>query len=237
MFRLIFVVFFGEYRGHVDPSDLGIRHPELAGVPVESGTGHDGHDEHGHVEHAPAWLMAAPVAILMVPSIFAGWLSYGAGSPSLWQRFFDPVFGPAAEAGVVTPPLSELASSLLVLALVAAGLAVAYLRYGTPAALRDAVARLRGETVRMPAPLVHAFYFDAAIEALFVRPAQALGTFFGKIVDPVVIDGAVHEVTFSATWLGHLMRSFQTGLLRAYALTIVFGAVCFAAYYAFMGLK
>ena len=118
------------------------------------------------------------------------------------------------------------------------GIAVAYLRYGTPAALRDAVARLRGETVRMPAPLVHAFYFDAAIEALFVRPAQALGTFFGEDRrSSSSSTAAVREATVSATWLGHLFRSFQTGLVRAYALTIVFGAACFAAYYAFMGLK
>ena len=54
------------------------------------------------------------------------------------------------------------------------------MRYGNPAALRDAVARLREETVRMPAILVNAFYFDAAIDALFVRPSRMLGFFFGS---------------------------------------------------------
>ena len=35
MFRLLFVTFFGSYRGDVDPSELGIRHPELAGTAAE----------------------------------------------------------------------------------------------------------------------------------------------------------------------------------------------------------
>jgi hypothetical protein len=45
----------------------------------------------------------------------------------------------------------------------------------------------------------------------------------------------VREVSISAIWLGHLFRSFETGLVRAYALTIAFGAACFAVYYAVIG--
>ena len=118
-------------------------------------------------------------------------------------------------------------------AVVVAGFAVAYLRYGAQPALRDAIARLRTETIRMPGVLANAYYFDAAYEALFVRPAYALGRWFYRVVDPHVIDAGVREVPISAQWLGHLFRSFQTGLVRAYALTIAVGVVCFVAYYAF----
>jgi len=65
-----------------------------------------------------------------------------------------------------------------------------------------------------------------------VRPARALGTWFDRVVDPHVIDAGVREVAISAQWLGHLFRSFQTGLVRAYALSLVFGVACFVAYYA-----
>ena len=51
MFRLLFVTFFGTYRGDVDPSDLGIRHPELAGTP-------DANGEHETHHHPPAWIMS-----------------------------------------------------------------------------------------------------------------------------------------------------------------------------------
>jgi NADH-quinone oxidoreductase subunit L len=227
MFRMLFVTFLGAYRGHVDPSELGLRHPELAGTV----TPHE-EDEHEHAHvHAPAWLMSAPVAVLMVPTVLIGWLDFG-GDASPWGRFFEPVFGKFVPTAS-TPP--DVLTSLIVLVLVAAGITVAYMRYGNPQALLDAIPRLRAETVRMPGALTNAFYFDAAIDALFVKPSIALGQFFGRVVDPHVIDAGVREASISANWLGHLFRSFQTGLVRAYALALAFGAACFALYYVVIG--
>jgi NADH:ubiquinone oxidoreductase subunit 5 (subunit L)/multisubunit Na+/H+ antiporter MnhA subunit len=122
------------------------------------------------------------------------------------------------------------------LVLIVAGASVAYVRYGNARALLDAVPRLRVEAQRMPALLTNAFYVDAFIGVAIVRPAQALGRWFGSVVDPSVIDAGVREVSISATWLGHLFRSFQTGLVRAYALTIAFGIACFAIYYVVIGI-
>jgi hypothetical protein len=56
------------------------------------------------------------------------------------------------------------------------------------------------------------------------------------VVDPRVIDAGVREASISANWLGHLFRSFETGLVRAYALTIAFGVACFAIYYVVIGV-
>ena len=85
------------------------------------------------------------------------------------------------------------------------------------------------------ARLANAFYFDAAIDALVVRPSIALGKFFSSVIDPRVIDAGVREASISAQWFGHLFRSFQTGLVRAYALALAFGAACFAIYYVVIG--
>jgi len=232
MFRLLFVVFFGTYRGKVDPSDLGIRHPELAGTASASGH-HPAADDAHHV-HPPAWLMSGPVAILIVPTVLIGWLAYG-GDASPWKTFWEPVFPKVVEtsAGFALP---ELAGTVLVFGVVLIGFALAYLRYGTPAVLAQSVPRLRTETVRMPTVLVNEYYFDAAIDALFVRPAQLLGRFFGTIVDPLALDGVVHEAAHTAAWLGHLFRSFQTGIVRVYALSIALGAACFAIYYVVIGV-
>jgi NADH-quinone oxidoreductase subunit L len=236
MFRLLFVVFFGPYRGNVDPSDLGIRHPELAGT--ASSSGHHREEMDAHHAHPPAWLMSGPVAILIVPTVAIGWLAFG-GDASPWKTFWEPVFPKVAEAaagvagsGFVMP---ELAGTVLVFAVVLAGFALAYRRYGAPAALAQSVPRLRIESVRMPPVLANAYYFDAAIDALFVKPATLLGRIFGTFVDPQIIDGAVRETAHTAGWLGHLFRSFQTGLVRTYALSIAFGAACFALYYVVIG--
>ena len=67
MFRMIFVVFYGISRSEIDPSDLGVRHPELVGTPHHA-TGHATE----HHDHAPAWLMDVPVGILILPTIFMG---------------------------------------------------------------------------------------------------------------------------------------------------------------------
>jgi len=229
MFRMLFVTFFGSYRGEVDPSDLGLRHPEFAGTVASAG--HHGEEEEASHGHAPAWLMSGPVAILMVPTVLIGWLDWG-GAQSAWGRFFEPVF-PHLETAANAPP--EYLTTALVLVVVAIGFAIAYVRYGMAPALAGAVDRLRTESVRMPPVLANAFYFDAAIDALFVRPAIAIGGWCGRVVDPLVIDAGVREASISANWLGHLFRSFQTGLVRAYALTIVFGAACFVVYYALAG--
>ena len=230
MFRMLFITFFGTYRGDVDPSSLGIRHPEFAGTGA-------GMVAHAHAEASPshheppAWLMMAPVAILSAGSVLAGFLYFG-GTQSPWYRFLQPVFGAAPAPSETSAPVSELMASAIVLVVVLIGIAIAYLRYATAPALRDAVGRLRGETIHMPDPIVNFFYFDIAIDVLFVRPSRALGFLFGRIVDPLIIDGAVKEARFSAVWLGHLFRSFQTGQVRAYALTLVFGAAAFIVYYA-----
>jgi NADH-quinone oxidoreductase subunit L len=230
MFRMLFLTFLGAYRGHVDPSELGLRHPELAGTSTSAGH-HAEEEEPGHGRHAPAWLMSGPVALLMIPTVLIGWLDFG-GENSPLGKFFTPVFG-HFEAAASTP--SETMTSLLVLVVIVAGITVAYMRYGNARVLLDAVPRLRQETVRMPGALANAFYFDAAIDALFVKPAGALGNFFGRVIDPRVIDAGVREASISASWLGHLFRSFQTGLVRAYALALAFGAACFAIYYVVIG--
>jgi NADH-quinone oxidoreductase subunit L len=221
MSRMLLVTFFGAYRGNIDPSELGMQHPEHAHAPAHA-------PAHAH---APAWLMSGPVAILMVPTTFIGWIAFG-GDDSPWKRYFGPVF-PHDVPTASTPP--DWVTSVLVLVLIVAGAVIAYLRYGNPKALLDAVPRLRTETVRMPAVLVNRFYADAAIDAVFVKPAQAAGRWFGTVVDPRVIDAGVREASISANWLGHLFRSFETGLVRSYALTIAFGVACFAIYYAVIG--
>ncbi len=208
MFRLFFVTFFGTYRGDLAP----VHEPA-----------------HGY-SHAPAWLMAAPVAVLAIFSVIAGYVMIGSNSP--WNRLFAQTF---PSETLAAPAISEAWTTAILFVVMAAGIAIAYVRYATPVALANAPARLRTESERIPALLVKLFYFDDAIDWLFVKPSQALGRFFGGIFDPDVIDGAVRGLVRSNTDLGALVRGAQTGLLRSYALVIVFGAALFAIYYALQG--
>ena len=229
MCRLFFVTFLATYRGDVDPSDLGIRHPELAGTPPRQlRQAHEMEPE--EAAHSPnaQWFMIVPVAILIPFTVLIGWIMFG-GENSPWAHFFEQQF-PHPALGV--PAVSETLTTLIVLAVVLVGIGIAYVRYATATAQRNAVERLRDESIHMPAILTNAFYFDTALDWLFVKPSELLGRFFGRWLDPHVLDGAVRETVISAQWLGTLTRSFQTGLLRAYAFVLVFGAACFIVYYA-----
>ncbi len=222
MFRMIFLTFFGPYRGDERDGDLGI-----------SGEAPLHRDEDiGHA-HAPDWLTNAPVAILAVFAIVAGYVAIG-GSNSAWYRFLSPLF-PVGEASPTAPPIPEYASTIFVLALVAIGIVVAFVRYGSAAAQIGAVARIRAESLGRPAILAHAFYVDALFGLAIVRPARALGTFFGRVVDPHVIDAGVRDVALGAGTLGLFVRFLQNGLVRSYALSIVVGAACFIVYFAAVG--
>jgi NADH-quinone oxidoreductase subunit L len=222
MFRMIFLTFFGPYRGDVPDEMLGVAPQERASHAEEHGA------------HAPDWLMNVPVAILMVPTVAAGYVLWG-GTASPWYRYFGSTFGAGEAAGATPPAIAEWVSTLLVLAVVTAGIVVAYLRYGAPAARADAVARLGREAAGMPVALRRAFWVDDALEILFVRPLQAFGELIARTLDPHLIDAGVRDFAWLAGALGVIFRRLQTGLVRGYALTIVIGAACFIAYFALIG--
>jgi NADH:ubiquinone oxidoreductase subunit 5 (subunit L)/multisubunit Na+/H+ antiporter MnhA subunit len=229
MFRLFIVTFFGTFRGDMDPAQVGVQ--EEVAAAGSSVIAHEHAEPHGHENgHAPPWIMAVPVAILGVFSIIAGGIMAGQNSP--WARFFEASFPREA-----LPPttVTEAVTSAIAVVMFIAGLAIAYLRYGTREALQNAPARLKRESETLPAVLVKLYWFNEIIDWVFVRPAQAMGAFFGRWFDPHFVDGVVREIVLTNRFLGSLVRSFQTGLLRAYALIIVFGAACFAVYYAVQG--
>ena len=84
--------------------------------------------------------------------------------------------------------------------------------------------------------LSNAFYFDVALDALFVKTSEALGRLVSRVLDPHVVDGTVREAAIVTQWSGALVRSLQTGFVRAYAVFLAVGIACFAAFYAFHGV-
>jgi len=224
MFRLMFVTFFGPDRSRCADAELGILPDRRAH-----------RDENITDNHAPDWLTRGPVAILMVFAIVAGWIAIG-GTTSPWQRFVGDSFGGASRAAEGATLLNETLSTIIVLVLVALGIVVAFLRYGTAAAQVNSIARIRAETLGRWPVLSHAFYVDDALQWLFVKPARAIGGFCSRIVDPHVIDAGVTDVVWGAGILGYVARSLQNGLVRSYALTLVVGTACFIAYFAFVGV-
>jgi NADH-quinone oxidoreductase subunit L len=212
MLRMLLIAFFGRDRTEAAP-----------------------HGSAAHASHVPEWVMYAPVAILSVGTIAAGYLDIG-GDNSLWARFLAPDFVGENLLRTGQPQISDIVSSAIVFAAVLIGFALAYARYGTADARADVRERLALEAATMPLVLRRGFFVDDFIWAVFVRPAQALGTILGQFIDPILIDGAVRDVAGVAGVLGWLTRAVQTGLVRAYAFTIVLGVAGFVVYYALVGV-
>ena len=73
--------------------------------------------------------------------------------------------------------------------------------------------------------LDNGYYFDSGIARLVSGPVTAVATFLSQGVDRDVIDGAVNGIAHGFRGIGGGLRKVQTGLVRNYALAIVFGAV------------
>ena len=115
MFRLIFMTFFGEYRGaqgtahvtsapHTSPAQGQVADKEHAGhthsVPMDkhdphAATSHVGHDDHGHhgLPHESPWIMLAPLVVLAVLSVVGGYIGVpeALGGGNHFHEFLAPV--------------------------------------------------------------------------------------------------------------------------------------------------
>ena len=199
MFRQLFMVFHGECRA----------------------------DDHAkaHLHESPA-VMTWPLMILAVGSIFTGWL----GAPeylwgSRWDHWLAPTFGAVAEHhGSVS---TELLVTALTLAVVAAGIYLAYLVYGKPGA-QTAQQTANGIFYDIS---LNKYYVDEIYDFVFVRPFTALAKFFASIVDPWVIDGAVNGLAATVRGFSTVWRGLQTGNVQHYAAMFLVGALALLAYY------
>jgi NADH-quinone oxidoreductase subunit L len=157
-----------------------------------------------HPLHGERW-MAAPVILLGVLTLVLGYLGGFlhhrlAPEGAEWHGAFH--FGPGAAVA---------------LALVAAGVGLAWLEFG-----RKGAARL-GFAERVPA--VRAFlgdnwYVDRLYAATVVRLANALSR-AAKWNDHTVLDGASDAVAHGAIGSGRLLALLQSGYVQAYVATAV----------------
>lgn len=170
--------------------------------------------EDAHPHESPA-VMTGPMILLALGSVGAGGLLVLGSSLQDW---LEPVVG--AHHG--EPAIPAWAITLLALAVVAAGVWVAYSRYA--------------RTVPETAPAASLFtlaarrdlYGDAVNEAAFMRPGQHL-TRSLVFVDNRGIDGLVNTTAAIIGGLSARIRRVQTGFVRSYALSMFTGAALVVA--------
>ncbi|MGY1681771.1 NADH-quinone oxidoreductase subunit L [Geodermatophilus sp. SYSU D01176] len=173
--------------------------------------------EPGVHPHESPTVMTAPMVLLAVGSVLAGFLLVVAFP---LQEWLTPVFGEPEEAEHVVAPLVV---SVLVTAVMVLGVLTAWLFVGRREV--PVTAPVRVSPVTRAAR--RALYADAVNESLFMRPGQWL-TRALVFVDNRGVDGAVNGLAATLGGSSSRLGRTQTGFVRSYALSMLGGAVVLA---------
>jgi NADH-quinone oxidoreductase subunit L len=216
-FRMIFMTFWGSWRGLADT---------------------------WHHVHESARTMVVPLQILAVPTIMVGLILGIPPEGGLVHQWLSPVFEESEHAGIVAGSLASAGEgfSLLglggLLLLVGAGVGVAgiWLAYRSyveePDAPRRFVARIPlGLGPGMYAASVNKYYIDDLYQLVFARGGVLLSNALWWF-DAKVIDGAVNGSAWLAQRIGGVLRRAQTGRVENYGLGMAAGLILVLIAYA-----
>ncbi len=157
--------------------------------------------------HESKWTMTAPLAILSVFAIAAGWAGIPADFPGLgglipnwFEEFVGSMlhFEPAEAAHSLVPLFTSLVVAL-------GGLALGWVVYkGLQKPVDPLVKPLGG----LHTVLKNKYYIDEFYQAAFIRPANWVANVFTyKILDQTIIDGILHGIARFGVWLGKGLRN------------------------------
>jgi NADH-quinone oxidoreductase subunit L len=243
MFRLVFLAFHGERRparaealDHRAPAAVaqGFSPVGASAVHDQQSDAESPHMHHtAHLHDAPR-SMAIPLVVLAIGSVLAGYVNVPAaiGGSAFLEHFLEPSLHVPAMAGAQTEAHDDHSVELTlmitstVIALIGIGLA-AFLYLKRPHMPDVFAARFPG----IYQFLVHKGYIDELFDAAAVQPIKSLSEHVLWKGDARVIDGAVNGTGQIVVETGALLRQLQTGSVRAYAVSVLFGAVVIVGYY------
>ncbi|CAM3697634.1 NADH-quinone oxidoreductase subunit L [Nocardiopsis rhodophaea] len=169
--------------------------------------------------HESPTTMTGPMIVLAAGSV-------GLGALLVFGNTFAEFLAPTVGAEVHHFDFAHMLVnpySLIALAVLVAGVAVAWWRYVKAPV---PVAAPRGNVVVVAAR--NELYGNAINEGLFMRPGRMLAAGM-DIFDRAVVDGLVNGVGTSVRDTSRELRTTQTGFARTYALTMLFGAAIVVA--------
>ena len=195
MCRLLYVTFFGEFRGTAEQ-----KH---------------------HLHESPA-VMTVPLVILAVLSVLGGFLNtphfLHLGNEQWLAHWFSAVI-PLNELHL--EPSTEWSLMTFTTGLALAIIVASYFIYGKKSNLPASDAAQTGLT----RVIAHKFYVDEIYDFLFVRPVERLSKIFHYYIDIQGIDGIVNGVGTGVQRLGAELRKLQNGNIEYYLLGMVVGAL------------
>jgi NADH-quinone oxidoreductase subunit L len=187
------------------------------------------HDDVKHVHESPK-SMVIPLTVLAILSIIGGYVGVPAilGGGNQIEHFLTPAAHEVESESVGTSNVEALlmAASAGIAIL---GLAVAYLFY---VARTDIPGKLAASFHALYSIMFNRYYVDELYNIVIVWPIVAASReFLWKVVDVLMIDGAVNGVGHIVRGAGAGLRHMQSGYVRTYAGWILFGGVLIMAWF------
>ena len=220
MFRLLFMTFWGDYKG-IKVDDHGQAHA----VP--------GHGGRGHGEpHESPMVMLVPLVILAFLSLVGGLVGIHNG----FEHFLEPVFGSEFPQAISegSGNTEWLLMGISVLFSIA-GLVLAYVLYISKPYLPEKIAASLGSFYDA---VLNKYYVDEIYAKVFVKPLVDVSTsILWQGVDRKIIDDTVNNAADGARYVSDEVRHMQSGNLRSYAGWIASGAAIVLVYMIWWGMR
>jgi NADH-quinone oxidoreductase subunit L len=200
MFRMMFLTFYGKFRGSHHTEEHIHESPKAMTTPL-----------------VVLAILAAIGGIINIPHVFGGneWLSHWLSGAKVTQNHLS---------------LSHTTEfTLMGVSVLAAILAILFARakYVTSAEVPVADEAPRSVLEKIS---YHKFYLDEIYDTLIRKPLDALSGFFYRIVDKKVIDGLVNGFGWTANEGSKGLRLLQSGNVGFYIFMMVFGIVALLLY-------
>jgi NADH-quinone oxidoreductase subunit L len=231
-FRMMFRVFYGPPCPEARELEQGhLHHAEVHTNPMD-GTVEDtdiGYPGPEHFIAERAIPMKIAMGILAVCATVAGALQIP-GVTDVIHHFLEPTFAGSKYYDTLGPSDTFSYVGLACGAVVGlTGIFVAYLIWvrkpGTSAKFVERFPRVH-------ALLYNKWYFDEAIDLVFVRPALWIGRFAQQTFERVVVNGTIVGGATMVVRAGSAaVRAAQSGLLRSYAAMLLLGSAAVALYF------
>jgi len=203
MFRLLYLTFFGDFRG------------------TEA--------QRNHLHESP-WQMTVPLLVLAALSVGGGFINTpGTLGGSHWLAgFLEPVF--AGNANTVAMALSHSTEYVLMGLSALAALLMAIVAYGRYVR-RKSVPQPDGIDRGMLHRLSYRkLYVDELYAAIVAKPLKAASVFLHQTIDRAAIDGFVNGVGGFFVGSGRGVRLLQSGYVGFYIVMMVGGIVALLLY-------
>lgn len=204
MFRLLFLTFFGKFRGTAEQAS--------------------------HVHESPT-SMTIPLIVLAVLSAVGGFLNVPSalGGNYGLAEFLSPVFADSV-SHTGSFHLDHSTEYVLMAVSAAAALVMAFLAY-RKYVTNDEVPKAEGTELATLARLSYnKFYVDEIYDALVVKPLNRLSVFLHRVIDRSVIDGFVNAVGSLSGESAKGLRLLQNGNAGFYVFMMVIGIIALLLY-------